>query len=271
MERKHTEMVNRSSNDYRSHYEAIRKEYKKQAPSWATKEISPDLLWVVDHLNPLPHYVVLDVAAGTGLLGRAISPHVSQVVASDITEEMLAQGREETARDGTTNIRFEQGTAEVLPYPNCSFDMVVTRLSVHHFIDPAAVVSEMRRVCRSGGKVVVVDMVAPQDQKLAGRYNDLERLRDRTHTQALAAPELNQLVEGAGLENTAQYTREVEVNASHWLDSAQVGPGERERILAALHADLEGSNETGLRPFTRDGELMFRHVWEMVVAKTPAE
>lgn len=271
MERKYTEMMNRSSNAYRDHHEAIRQEYKKQAPSWATKEISSDLLWVVDRLNLQPHYVVLDVAAGTSLLGRAISPHVSQVVASDITEEMLAQGREEAARDGTHNIRFEQGTAEDLPYPDASFDVVVTRFSVHHFIDPAAVVSEMGRVCRPEGKVVVVDMVAPQREKLALRYNDLERLRDRTHTQALTAPGLNQLVGDAGLDNIDHYSREVEVNASNWLGSAQVGPGEREQILAALNEDLEGSSKTGLRPFTRDGELMFRHMWEMVVAEKPTE
>jgi len=271
MERKYSEMVNRDSNAYRDHHEAIRQEYKKQAPSWATKEISSDLLWVVDHLNLQPHYVALDVAAGTGLLGRAISPHVSQVVASDITEEMLAQGREETARDGTTNFRFEQGTAEDLLYPDASFDVVVTRFSVHHFIDPAAVVSEMSRVCRPGGKVAVVDMVAPQSEKLALRYNDLERLRDLTHTQALTVPGLNQLVGDAGLDNIDHYSREGEVNASNWLDSAQVEPAKRKQILAALNADLEGSSETGLRPFTRDGELMFRHTWEMVVAEKPTE
>lgn len=264
-------MVNRNLKAYRGHHEAIRQEYKKQAPSWATSEISPDLLWVVDHLNLPPYYTVLDVAAGTGLLGRAISPHVSQVVASDITEEMLVQGREEATRDGANNIRFEQGAAEDLPYLDCSFDMVVTRFSVHHFVDPAAVVSEMSRVCHPGGKVVVVDMVAPQNEKLAIRYNNLEQLRDRTHTRALTERELSQLVADAGLGSTDLYSREVVMNASYWLDFAQVEPGEREQIIAALDEDLEGSNETGLRPFARDGELMFRHVWEMVVAKKPAK
>lgn len=264
-------MANRDLEDYRGQYEAIREEYAKQAPSWAIREVSADLLWVVDHLSLQPHYEVLDVAAGTGLLGRALAPHVARVVASDITEEMLSGGREEAARDGTTNIRFEQGTAEELPYPASSFDMVVTRFSMHHFINPAAVVAEMVRVCRIGGKVVVVDMTSPEDEELAARYNYVERLRDRTHTRALAAHELNEIVAEAGLDVADRYSREVEVNAERWLDSAQVGPTERGHILTAMDKELNGFGETGLRPFLRDGELMFRHVWEMVVAQKPAE
>lgn len=264
-------MADEGLDPYKKHHEAIREEYRKQAPGWATSEISPHLRWVVDNLDLRPHLTVLDVAAGTGLLGRAIAPRVGRVVASDITAEMLARGREEAGRDEVANIDFEHGVAEDLPYPAGSFDMVVTRFSVHHFLRPEAVLSELRRVCRPGGKVVVVDMTSPEDGGLAARYNDLERLRDRTHTRALSVRDLNKLVADAGLEVTDRYSREVEVHTNRWLDSAQVGARERGQILAAMNEELDEWGETGLRPFARDGELMFTHLWEMVVGEKPSE
>lgn len=260
-------MANGESSAQEQHHEAIRQEYTKQAPGWATSKNPAHLQWVVDNLELQPHFEVLDVAAGTGLLGRAIAPYVSWVVASDITVEMLARGRGEIARTGIKNLGFEQGIAEDLPYPEASFDMTVTRFSVHHFLNPATVLAEMRRVCRPGGKVVVIDMVAPEEAGKAARYNDLERIRDRTHTRAVSARELNKIIRDAGLEITDRHSHEVEVNAEDWLDSAQVAPTERERIVRAMNEELDGSDVTGLRPFLRGDEFMFVHTWEMVVAE----
>ena len=72
---------------------------------------------MVGCLNLKPDFVVLDVAAGTGHLGRAIAPRVQRVIAVDMTPEMLRQGIGEAARAGINNIVFEQGRAEKLPIP----------------------------------------------------------------------------------------------------------------------------------------------------------
>src|ERR1700687_1337804 len=150
-------MADKDLSPYQVQHDSIRKEFKKQADSWGKNEISSHLQWVVERLSLQSHFEVLDVAAGSALLSRAISPHVKQVVASDITPEMLAQGQSEANRQGMTNISFEQGAAEDLPYPNAKYDMVVTRFSVHHFKSPDVVIREMCRVCRHGGNVVVID------------------------------------------------------------------------------------------------------------------
>lgn len=264
-------MSERDLSSHESHHDAIRREYKKQAPYWSRRETSSDLQWAVDNLDPQSELEVLDVAAGTGLLARAIAPHVQRVVASDITPEMQSLGAYEAEQEGITNIAFEPGEAENLPYPDSVFDMVVTRFSVHHFLEPQAVIAEMGRVCRPGGRVAVIDMTAPEQEELAARYNELEHKRDRTHTRALSARELRMIVEDAGLKITGRYDREVEVNLERWLDSAEVVPPERGQILAAINQELEGSTETGLRPFVREGERMFKHLWEMVVAEKPTE
>jgi ubiquinone/menaquinone biosynthesis C-methylase UbiE len=192
--------------DYQNQHASIREEFKKQAASWGKNEVSPQLRWVVERLDLEPEDEVLDVAAGTGLLSRAISPHVKRVVALDLTPEMLAQGRSEVARQKIENVQFEQGAAERLPYADASFDMVATRFSVHHFQNPGAVVQEMWRVCCPGGSLVIIDIVSSEDRDLAKRYNDLERLRDPSHTRALSPNGLKSLVENAGTKILNYYS-----------------------------------------------------------------
>ena len=73
--------------------QAIREEYRKQAQSWGNFEIDDDLRWVVEQIPLSRSHNVLDVAAGTGLFGRALAHAVSSVTAVDITPEMIEQGR----------------------------------------------------------------------------------------------------------------------------------------------------------------------------------
>ena len=260
-------MATKDLTAYQEHHDAIRAEFKKQAANWARDEISPQLLWVVEHLRLQLDFAVLDVAAGSGLLSRAIAPYVKSVVALDITPEMLAQGRNEAGREGLTNIGFEQGTAEALPYAGNSFDMVVTRFSVHHFKSPDVVLGEMLRVCRVGGSLVVIDIVAPEDEGLAARYNQVERLRDSTHTQALSPGGLKKLIEETGVEIVNYYSLEVENSLDDWLDFTDTDVNRRWQITNLLQRELVGLGETGMRPFLSGDKIMFRHTWGIVVGE----
>lgn len=252
---------------YKDQHASIRDEFRKQASGWGKMEVSPHLRWAMDLLDTRPHFDVLDVAAGTGLLSRALSARVKRVTASDITPEMLAEGRAAAEREGVSNVTFEQGAAEDLPYPAASFDAVVTRFSVHHFHDPKVVFEEMSRVLKSGGKILVVDIVSPEDEKLAARYNELERLRDHTHTRALPPGELRKSVEDAGVRVVGYHTREIESDLDVWMDGSRTGPAKRRLILEAMNAEMGGSSPTGFQPFLRDGRHMFVHTWGVVVGE----
>lgn len=257
-----------------SHHEVVRREFGKQASRFGEKGLALTsreyLQWVVDNLDLRPHYEVLDVAAGTGHLGRAIAPHVRRVVAVDLTPEMLLKGSHEAVEDGITNIAFEQGLAEVLPYPDGTFDMVVSRFSIHHFEDPQIQIAEMVRVCRPEGRVAVIDLVSPDNETLAAAYNRLERMRDPSHTRALSVAALRRAVRDAGLEIVHTVSREVEVSVLPWLDLTGVEPEMRRAILDDLTHELEGLTTTGLRPFKRDNELMFVQTWVIVVGVKPS-
>ena len=252
-----------------NHHEVVRREFSKQASRFGRKDLALTsreyLQWMVDNLDLRPHFSVLDVAAGTGHLARAIAPHVKRVVAVDLTTEMLLKGSHEAAEDGITNVTFEQGLAENLPYPHDAFDMVVSRFSIHHFEDPQMQIAEMVRVCRPEGRVAVIDLVSPDDETLAAAYNRLERRRDPSHTRALSVAELRRAVRDAGLEIVHTVSREVEVSVKPWLDLTGIEPEMRRAILDELTHELEGLTTTGMRPFMRDNELMFVQTWVVVV------
>jgi ubiquinone/menaquinone biosynthesis C-methylase UbiE len=254
-----------------NHHDVVRNQFSKQAPRFGEQGLtlsSPEhLQWVVNSLDLEPYFAVLDVAAGTGHLSRAIAPHVKQVVALDATAEMLLEGRHQAEQDGIGNILFEQGLAEGLPYPTDAFDMVISRFAIHHFVDPHVPIGEMVRVCRRGGKVAVVDLVSPENEALAAAYNQLERMRDSSHTKALSPSELKRLVEGAGLDIGHTISREIEVNVDRWLELTETSPEIGRAIVEELEQELKGLKATGMRPFLRDNELMFEQTWLIVVGE----
>jgi SAM-dependent methyltransferase len=251
------------------HHRLVEQQFAWQAPGFGQEGLTLTnrdyLAWMIDTLEPNPQDAVLDVAAGTGHLGRAIAPRVRCVVCLDLTPEMLHEGEQAAQRDGLTNITFLRGAAENLPYPDSVFDAVVSRFGVHHFVEPMVQVREMVRVCRPGGKVALIDLVAPEDQGEAAAYNCLERLRDPSHARALTTEELRGALVRCGLSVICTASRDVEVEAERWLALTSTATAKAQAIREDLMQDVLGSTSTGMRPFLRDGVLMFTQRWVVAV------
>ena len=147
---------------------AIRREYRVQADAWGKRPIDAHLAWVADQVAWDSAWRVVDVAAGTALFARAIASRVGSVVAVDLTLEMLTRGRDLARAQGLSNIRFEQGAVERLPFADESFDAVVTRYSIHHFRSRRWLCARwLASVARTRGRLVLVDMVADDDPVVA--------------------------------------------------------------------------------------------------------
>lgn len=108
---------------------------------------------------------VLDVATGTGDLAIELRGRVGaagEVVGVDFSEAML-----ELARAKAPGIRFEQGNALALPYADGEFAAATVGFGVRNFSDLGAGLAELRRVVRPGGRVVVLEITAPQRPPLS--------------------------------------------------------------------------------------------------------
>ena len=96
---------------------------------------------------------VLDVACGTGVLACAAADRAGtsgEVVGLDPNEDMLT-----VARRKSTRIEWQNGRAESLPFPDKSFDAVVSQFGLMFFDDQRTALREMMRVMKSGGRMAV--------------------------------------------------------------------------------------------------------------------
>ena len=265
------------SSGERNHREVVRHQFGIQAAGFELFQRDLPYLdaqdvvgWISGNLELHSDYSVLDVATGTGILARAISPHVQQVIGLDTTPEMLQAGKRQVEAQGLKNLIFEEGDAGELPYPNDSFHLVTNRIAMHHFQHPLGPAKEMFRVCRPGGHVATIDITSVQDCDLAAAHNRIERLRDPSHTRAMHVDELTKIAEATGLEIVRTSSANVELNADSWMDLTNTKPDTRVAIRQALEDELAGGASTGMRAFHKDGELMFSHTWLMLVGRKPA-
>jgi SAM-dependent methyltransferase len=200
--------------------------------------------------------IVLEVACWTGLVARAIGQRVRHVTAIDASPAMLDEGKRRADRDGITNVTFARGDAADLPYLDRSFTLVVSRFSLHHFMDPLATLREMVRVSRPGAGLILADIVRPD---APGDPDALERLRDPSHAALLTADELGGLLAEAGAEVRRRESFEVVRPLEQWLEQSGTPPVAAEQIRAELMAELAGGPPTGLRPESTAGVLSFTH------------
>jgi ubiquinone/menaquinone biosynthesis C-methylase UbiE len=255
------------------HAAAIEQAFSHQAQAFEDRRFNriftTDVAWLLEDLDPAPDDLVLDVAAGTGHVARALAPAVRAVVALDATVAMLAEGRAAAAAAGLRNVVFQRGDAAALPFLDGSFDLVVTRFAIHHFAGPAGPVGEMARCVRPGGRVLVADLIADDDPEVAARQNELERLRDPSHTTMPSAAELVALVRGAGLADVRLQAREIVRPLAPWLAQTGVSEEVGARVTAALRADAAGGPPTGFSPRERDGAWEFVHTVACVTGVRP--
>jgi ubiquinone/menaquinone biosynthesis C-methylase UbiE len=105
---------------------------------------------------------LLDIGTGPGRLLRelsAVRPDL-RLTGIDLSPSMIAVAREQLAAVALeTSVRLDVGDGAQMPYPDKSFDLVVSTVSMHHWQDPARVVTEAHRVLRPGGRLWVYDFV----------------------------------------------------------------------------------------------------------------
>jgi phosphatidylethanolamine/phosphatidyl-N-methylethanolamine N-methyltransferase len=99
---------------------------------------------------------VLEVGVGTGI-NASLYPSACSVTGIDLSRSMLEKARERVQRKGLTNIRLLAMDAADLKFPDNAFDIVYAPYVISVVPDPVAVVREMRRVCRPGGRLVILN------------------------------------------------------------------------------------------------------------------
>ena len=169
----------------------------------------------------------LDAGCGTGALALALAPLVGEVVGVDPDEERLAAAR----GLAPANVTFQAADAGDLPFANGSFDLVGCFRVLHHARRPELIVAELTRVLRMGGRLLLVDQIAPADPLTALELDRFERVRDPSHTRLLPDGDIRALLEANDLvvrrDEIVHEVRPIEP----YLDLAGTDGAARERAL----------------------------------------
>ena len=257
-----------------AHLDTVREQFAVQAEHFGDAPMAMGneayQAWSLAQIPLSARDLVLDVAAGTCLITQKLARRARAVVALDATPEMLQKGVQQAREQGIDNLLPVVGEAEHLPFLDGTFDLVVSRLLLHHVVDVDAVLAEMARVCRPGGTVAVIDLVCVAAKEDEAYYNALERLRDPSHTRALYREELRDACQRAGLVCVGESLKQVEAHLTAWMALTHTSAQRRETIRQALLAELAGGRATGFAPYGEPDALCFTQNWAMVVCQKRA-
>jgi SAM-dependent methyltransferase len=159
----------------------------------------------------------LDLGCGGGHVAYAVAPLVGEVVAYDLSEQMLGVVAEAATARGLANLRTVQGPAERLPFGDASFDLVLSRYSAHHWRDFEAGLREAARVLKPGGEAGFVDVVSPGVPLLDTYLQTVELLRDTSHVRDRSRPEWEDALARAGFVLGAVAPFRVRLAFAEWI------------------------------------------------------
>jgi SAM-dependent methyltransferase len=178
---------------------------------------------------------VLDLGSGGGidviLSARRVGP-TGRVFGLDMTDEMLALAGRNAQEAGVGNAIFLKGVIEAIPLPTGSVDVIISNCVVNLSVDKPAVMVEMARVLRQGGRLGISDVVAED------RLTPAERARRGDYADciagALSVSELEEGLDAAGF-------REISVTFTH-----EIADGIHGAIVKAVRADSQAPLEARL-------------------------
>lgn len=138
---------------------AIRKSYRRYAGRYDFyfgAVFQPGRKAVIDLLNCQPGDHILEVGVGTGLSLPLYSSEV-RVTGIDVSPEMLAKARQRCQQQELTGVELHEMDAEAMDFADHSFDKVVAMYVASVVPNPHRLIAEMRRVCRPGGELFIVN------------------------------------------------------------------------------------------------------------------
>ncbi len=252
-----------------SHNESIISQFTKQAiPFTQLSQHSNQygLKLMIKLSQPTNTDTVLDVACGSGIVSCEFARIVSNVTGIDLTPAMIDQAKLLQQEKKLDNITWEIGDVSKLPFENDLFSLVVTRYSLHHMIEPQKIVEEMRRVCKPGGRVIIID-VTPEDDKVA-EYNNVEKLRDPSHIKALTISELENMMKMANLCDLKFEYHDLEMDIDEILQSSFPDPENITKIKQLFEDDLK-KNKLGMKSYLKNNKIYFYFPISMIVSNKP--
>lgn len=203
-----------------SHHDKVDQQFGSQASSYLSSAVHAsgrDLERLSVRLAAFPQARLLDMGCGAGHASFIAAAKVKEVVAYDLSEQMLAVVKDAAQTRGISNLTTQQGYAEDLPFADESFDIVISRYSAHHWHDVGKALREVKRVLKPGGVVIFMDVMSPGHPVLDIWLQTVEALRDTSHVRNYSSGEWLSVFNEAGLISQNLLCDRLELEFSSWI------------------------------------------------------
>lgn len=217
----------------RDQKQAVREQFGPVAARYASADVhraGPDLEALLECARPRGDEHALDVGCGAGHTALALAPHVARVDALDLTQSMLDEVGKLAATRGLANVNPRLGDAEAIPADDAGYAIVTCRLCAHHFQRPGRAVAEMFRVLAPGGRLVLIDIVAPELPEVDTFLNAVELVRDPSHVRDYTLSQWRAMLGAVGFAVDEVRTWPMRIDFEAWLTRI----GATEAAAAAL-------------------------------------
>ena len=211
----------------RSHNQVISEQFGTTAASYLTSAVhaqGADLQELAQIAGASRQPRILDLGCGGGHVSFAMAPQAAEVVAYDLSPDMLQVVAAAARERGLNNIATQQGSADHLPFAGESFDLVCTRYSAHHWRNLPQALQEAARVLKRGGKFIMIDTGAPEDVLADTYVQAIELLRDTSHVRNVSRSSWRKLVERTGLQVETEKSWKLRLEFTSWVARMRTPP-----------------------------------------------
>jgi SAM-dependent methyltransferase len=168
----------------------------------------------------------LDSGCGAGALAFALAPFVESVVGVDLSSDLVDAGR----GLAPANCELVVGDATALPFAYGSFDIAGCMRVLHHARRPELVVSELARVTRPGGRILLIDQLGFVDPVVSAETDRFEKARDPSHTRLLPDQDIRSLLDVNDLDVLTNEIAPEQRDLERYLDLVGLVGEERRRV-----------------------------------------
>ena len=216
--------------------------------------------------------LAIDLACGPGTYTRPLAARVRRAIGADLTPAMVEKARAEAARDGIANIEFVCADIYALPFANGAAGIVSCGYAFHHMTNPKRALAEMARVLQPGGRMAITDIIVPEGCDAAFQ-NQVERVRDPSHTSTQSAANFRAIIRDLGLRAVSEHLHDHWLDFDVWMGNACKLPGDPD--YAQTRSTMEtciGDDRSGFHPRRSEkapSGLEFMHTVLLLIAEKP--
>ncbi|MCX5570003.1 class I SAM-dependent methyltransferase [Kaistia nematophila] len=223
-----------------SHEALVVQQFGSQASAYVASTVhaqGADLQQMVEIAARTPNARAIDLGCGGGHVAYGVAPVLASVVAYDLSSGMLEAVAAEATKRGFANLTTRQGAAEQLPFADGEFDLVLSRYSAHHWQNVRQGIREARRVVKTGGTVVISDIIAPEVPVSDTFLQTFEMLRDPSHVRDYSSAEWVAIASEAGFAVTGVTRRRLPLDFDAWVGRMRT-PEVQVAAIRALQAAM---------------------------------